>query len=231
MTNDDPIKNLPAVSATVPQVQFEAGSSVKKAAESQKTSDVSKEEFLMLLVNQLQNQDPLNPMESEEFAVQLAQFSQLEQLINLNNKFDGGITVDAGGVGAMASFLGHEVVLSSQEVTFSGGKGPNLLVDMPSGAQSARIDFINQEGQVAGSHEVSQLEAGKQVVRLDDVSIEDGTYSVRTVVVDSDGRFADTASTVTGTVEGFVLEPEPALIVNGEEVRLDDVTEVFAGKS
>jgi len=54
------------------------------------TGQIGQEEFLNLLVHQLQNQDPLNPMKSEEFAVQLAQFSSLEQLIQINKNLEQG---------------------------------------------------------------------------------------------------------------------------------------------
>jgi flagellar basal-body rod modification protein FlgD len=45
---------------------------------------MGKDEFLKLLVTQLQNQDPLNPMKNEEFVTQLATFTSLEQLISIN---------------------------------------------------------------------------------------------------------------------------------------------------
>src|SRR6056297_2956203 len=47
--------------------------------------ELGKNEFLQLLVAQLQNQDPINPMEGTEFATQLAQFNSVEQLINMNS--------------------------------------------------------------------------------------------------------------------------------------------------
>jgi len=49
---------------------------------------VSRDDFMKLLIAQLQNQDPLSPMDNQEFAVQLAQFNSLEQLIGLNEKLD-----------------------------------------------------------------------------------------------------------------------------------------------
>ena len=49
---------------------------------------MGKDEFLKLLTVQLKNQDPMNPMEQGKMAAELAQFSQLEQLSNLNTSFD-----------------------------------------------------------------------------------------------------------------------------------------------
>jgi flagellar basal-body rod modification protein FlgD len=54
---------------------------------------MGKDEFVKLLVAQMSNQDPLNPMDGKELAVQLAQFSNVEQLININEKLDAMIAL------------------------------------------------------------------------------------------------------------------------------------------
>ena len=61
---------------------------------SSSTSDVTKDEFLKLLVAQLKNQDPMNPVDNQQFLAQLATFSSLEQLISIND----GITGLAGAL-------------------------------------------------------------------------------------------------------------------------------------
>ena len=55
-------------------------------------SGMGKDAFLQLLVNQLRNQDPLNPVNDKEFLAQMAQFSTLEQMQNLNQSFEKGLS-------------------------------------------------------------------------------------------------------------------------------------------
>ena len=187
---------------------------------------INQQEFLTLLVNQLQQQDPLNPMDSQQFAAQLATFSQLEQLISINEKMDNLSSGGETSISSMASFLGQEVVLEDQSVSIADGEGPNLQVTVPEGCQSARVDFIDEDNQVVGTHQLTDVESGKQTFDLTGVNVSDGTYDVRVVGVAADGRFRELDATVTGTVEGFVMEPSPALIVGGQQVALDRVAEV-----
>lgn len=185
------------------------------------------QEFLTLLVNQLQNQDPLNPMDSQQFAVQLAQFSQLEQLISINKKLGDSGASGAGSVASMAAFLGQEVVLDGSQLNVTQGQGQNLLLDVPSGTQSVRVDFLDAQGKVAGSKAVQNLEPGKQVIPLKDLTVPDGSYGLRVVSVDSAGHFVELTPKITGTVDGFVVSPEPRLLVGGKEISLDQITEVY----
>jgi flagellar basal-body rod modification protein FlgD len=197
---------------------------------------VGKDDFLKLLVHQLQNQDPLDPMKSEEFAVQLATFSQLEQLIDINKKLDGlpaeGSTDATGGaagssISTMASFLGYDVALKDQTATVKNGEGPKVQLELPEGVRSARIDFVDESGAVVGSKTLDGVTGGKQSYPLTGLDIRNGNYTLKGVAVDPTGRFVDVSPKVMGTVEGFVLDPEPALLVGGNSVKLDDISEVI----
>jgi flagellar basal-body rod modification protein FlgD len=201
----------------------------KKEASVGNASTINQNDFLNLLVTQLQNQDPLNPMENEQFAVQLATFSQLEQLIQINGKMDGG---QQGGmnIGSMASYLGHEVALPDGKVEVSNGSGSNLFATIPAGTESVRVDLRNEEGRVVGSTMIEPLPGtGPQVLSLQGLDVPDGKYDFRVLSVSSDGRFVDLPAKPTGTVEGFVMEPEPRLLVGGQEFSLNEVNAVFNG--
>ena len=191
-------------------------------------TNVSQDEFLNLLVHQLQNQDPLNPMDNQEFAVQLAQFSSLGQLTEINQKLE---TQGSGSASTLASYLGNEVQFSDNQVRVANGKGSNLLVDVPAGTESIRVDLLDDQGQIVGSKVVDNFQVGdKQSLSLDGLDVKDGKYAVRAVSVGSSGRFVELPAKVTGTVEGFLMEPEAKLIIGGEELGLEEVSAVYRGR-
>ena len=78
-----------------------AASQTSDTGANQDLQNVSKDEFLKLLVAQLQNQDPLDPLKNEEFVVQLATFSSLEQLISIKTAVEQ--IVDNSSTGAVDS--------------------------------------------------------------------------------------------------------------------------------
>jgi flagellar basal-body rod modification protein FlgD len=89
------------VTNNVDQAAAAASSSSSNASSSPSSSNPlgSEQTFLQLLVSQIQNQDPLNPTDSTQFVSQLAQFSSLEQLININqgvSTLDTALTSSAG---------------------------------------------------------------------------------------------------------------------------------------
>lgn len=87
--------------------------------EQQKTtgnSSLGKDEFLKILITQLQNQDPTSPMEDKDFIAQMAQFSSLEQMTNMNTMMQGFITLQSqSNLIAYSQFVGKEVNWSKVE--------------------------------------------------------------------------------------------------------------------
>ena len=104
---------------TVSALNPAAASAAATAAKTENT--LGQDEFLTLLVAQLQNQDPLNPTDATEFTAQLAQYSQLEQLFNLNDAMDGLTAAQTSSQKVSAlSLIGKEVVVEDNHFPFDG---------------------------------------------------------------------------------------------------------------
>ncbi len=198
-------------------------------------SVMSKDDFLQLLVVQLQNQDPLNPLESQEFAAQLAQFSSLEQMENLNDQMETQIemtTVLASSVQSeMATgLIGKEVVAVHDGILLRDGEATlsyEALVE-PSevtvkvldslGAQLASFTTEpNGDGTVSWDGKDS---AGTQ--------LPDGTYTIEISAEDSAGEEVEIRAMLRGEVtavhfsEGLAL-----LIIDDQEVEMASVAEII----
>ncbi len=96
--------------------------------------NLDKDDFMKILITQLQHQDPTKPMEDREFIAQMAQFSSLEQMTNMSRQFTE-LTATLKGAQAM-NLIGREVEIVSGDSTVSGiveavtgGAYPQILVD------------------------------------------------------------------------------------------------------
>jgi flagellar basal-body rod modification protein FlgD len=97
-----------------------------------KQGEVGKDEFLTMLIAQLKAQDPMDPMKSEDFAVNLAQFTQVEQLTKIN---EGIAKLSGGDTSSLASYLGQEVSTGTDSVAVTKGDAGTLNVDLPARSQ------------------------------------------------------------------------------------------------
>ena len=95
---------------------------------------LGKDDFLKLFVAQLQNQDPLSPMESTEFTSQLAQFSSLEQLTNVNQNLDYLLMYQSSMNNAEAiNFIGSTVKASGSSIGVKDGESRPDTIRLGSG--------------------------------------------------------------------------------------------------
>ncbi len=110
----------------------------------QLTSDF--QTFLKLLTAQLQNQDPLKPLESTEFVAQLAQFSAVEQQIATNSSLGRILeAINGAGSGSLGDWLGREV-RAAVPIDHAGGSVEVFAPEPPAGALSAALVVRNQAG-------------------------------------------------------------------------------------
>lgn len=209
-------------SALSPELQA-LGAVPQKTKTAEDAAQVDKQEFLQLLVTQLENQDPLDPQNQEEFAVQLAQFSQLEQLVNINETLQSGGT--GGGLSSLASYLGHEVWLNSETLAVNGGEAGSLRFSLPADATDVAIELLGVDGEIQEVLTTGPLQSGTHSIDLTGIKSADGEYGFKVTVNDAAGTRELQASS-GGVVNGFVPGPEPVLLVQGRQVDLSEITEV-----
>jgi flagellar basal-body rod modification protein FlgD len=131
---------------------------VKEATKKTK-EEMGKQEFLTLFTAQLQNQNPLEPVKNEAFVAQLAQFSQLEALTNMQGSLDKFVTSMSGErMLGSASLIGKKVSVTDTPTQLNTGGDINGNIDLPLGASGVQVSILDAQGRL-----VQELIAGPQM--------------------------------------------------------------------
>lgn len=204
---------------------YQASDATKKETE----DALGRDAFLRMLVAQLENQDPLNPMDGTDFSAQLAQFSQLEQLMNLNESMETLAQSFADNSEKdLMSYVGRQVTgtvdnmqVSNGEVTggfFNLPKAGDVIVQITD-SNGASVRNINMGTKGSGSHLISW--DGKD--NNGDL-VEDGTYTYK-VLANSGSGYAQVDNSVTGTADGVAYRNGKAyLVVQGLLIDPEKIT-------
>lgn len=179
------------------------------------------DQFLILLTTQLQNQDPLNPMDSTEFTNQLVQFSQVEQAINTNQKLDDLVSLQLGSISSVAlGYVGMDVNYISSEMTYDGTNPVTVNYALDSDAYSAKINVYDESGNLVFSDTVDRDTGAHEYVwdgsHQGGGKVEPGTYSVSIDALDSEGDGIDTSTVVSGRVRGIESQNGVVYLLIGE---------------
>lgn len=187
--------------------------------------------FLTLLTTQLSNQDPLDPLDSNEFVSQLVSFSGVEQAINTNTKLDDLIgLMSANQTAAAVGLLGATVDAKGDSATLANGEA-RYIYELSANAAATTIEIRNDQGQLVytGSGEVAAGEHNFVWDGRDNngVAQPDGTYSITVTAKDARGDPVETSTRISGRVTGVdTSSGTPVLTVGGVEVPMDDVVSV-----
>ena len=124
---------------------------------------LGKDDFLKLLTVQLRYQDPLNPMENTEFIAQMAQFSSLEQLQNMNQTMERSQGAEAELQAAfknnlVTSLVGKAVEVPTQEVAYDG-ETTEVAYRLGPQARSASLQILDARGQLVRELELDTSQA------------------------------------------------------------------------
>jgi flagellar basal-body rod modification protein FlgD len=217
------------------EVSSITGSTAALTSSASTGGTLGKDDFLKLLVTQMQNQDPMNPMDNTEFVAQLAQFSSLEQLQNLNSRFDEQSSlIQSLNNGVAASLVGRTVSISGDQVPLSAEGTVTVGFDLSAAASAATVNIYDASGALVDTIALTDLATGRQSLEWDGVGSDGerlaaGTYTCEVVATGKDGASVSATPFVSGRVESISFEDGTAYLnVNGMRVPLAALREVLA---
>lgn len=198
------------------------------------TMDMGKDDFLKLLIAQIQNQNPLEPQEATELTAQLAQFSSLEKLININDALKDIELIQSSINNAQAvSFIGKNVLSLGNEITISNGATPDIQYELVQDASIVQIDIFDSNSNLVRTLSVGSQKAGRQAVPFDGLDkngtpLPDGEYSYQVSASNLEDDSISVISYSTGKVKGVSFEDGTAVLLVGDhKVPVSYFVEVF----
>ena len=203
-----------------------------KFVDRRKHNQIGKNEFLELLTFQLANQDPMKPMDQHKFSAELAQFSSLEQLVNLNSKM-GKLNpkpeVQDKFYGA--SFLGKEVMTQGTSVKIDGsGSDVQVPFSISDNSHKVIVRLMDKKGQMAFQQELPGHARGNHIFNWDGIGMDKqlvpaGTYSAKIFAWDKNATPIATEVKSKGVVNGVTFENGETVLwlKTGKKIFLRDV--------
>lgn len=198
--------------------------------------EMGEREFLLLFTTQLQNQNPLDPMENEAFVAQLAQFSQLEATTSMSEKMTS--LVDAlKGERLMngAALIGKQVAVPGGPAILKGGAAISGIISVPDGANSVSYTVYDRSGAVVKSQDLGRKPPGDVLVRWDGTGqsgtkLPDGAYRIVATVRGVDGSITQLPIATPDIVKSVSYSNETNDLVletvNGGTVNFSQVRQI-----
>jgi flagellar basal-body rod modification protein FlgD len=186
------------------------------------------DDFMTLLTTQLQHQDPLDPMDANEFTTQLVQFASVEQQISQNSNLETLIKAqETSQLSSVASYVGRMAEVKTNQVQIYNGEAEFNYV-LHEDSVATLINIQDDNGRTVFSGE-GNLAAGKHGVLWDGTDLSgnqlpDGLYKLTVTALDADGAPVDITTTAVGKITGVSYAgDEPELIMTNQAVTLGDV--------
>jgi flagellar basal-body rod modification protein FlgD len=227
------------VGITDPVLSIMAEKEAAAAQEAQLQQTLGRDEFLKLLIAQLENQDPMEPAKDTEFVAQLATFSSLEQLMAANENLQGLAVGQANLINSQAlNLIGKDALVEAgDEIQIKQGAPEQLVYALPRPARSANVTIYAEDGTPVRVLELETTPSGRLSLDWDGLDsqgnpLEDGSYRIEVNAVDMDGEPMAIALFKALPIDGVNFGAAGIALISGDqEIPFDSILEIRAGQS
>ncbi|MEW6768973.1 MAG: flagellar hook capping FlgD N-terminal domain-containing protein [Pseudomonadota bacterium] len=228
-----------AVDATMPSVVTSAAATTTTSSSSSTSTTSSNstaglasnfQTFLTLLTTQLQNQNPLDPLDTNQFTAQLVQFAQVEQQLKANDQLASLVSLQKTAQATQAlNFVGSTVAVDGSTVAFNGSATWNLNAAKDA---NATITISNSAGQEVYNGGYSLKSGNSSFVwdgkGNDGTKWPQGNYKMTVTAKDSQGQPVTVSTEIQGVVDSVDLTASPALLsMGGNNYTVDQIKRVI----
>lgn len=220
--------------ATISETSLSAASPTYATASS---STLGKDDFLKLLVEQLKNQDPMNPLDGTEFASQLAQFSSVEQLSNMNSNLEASVSTNqlmAQSIGnsLATTMIGREIKATGNTLKWDGETPVKFGYSLEAAARQASVRIYNAKGEMVQEIEGAGILKGDNWLTFDpgEGIQPKGEYTFKVVVTDDNAKPMTASAFTMGTITGVRFTASGTVVlIDGVEVPVANILEILKG--
>lgn len=198
-----------------------------------KNKVMDKDDFLRLMISQLKAQDPLNPIDSQEYTAQLAQFSELEQVFNINSNLEKlNLYQKSLNNVLLSSLIGKDILATSNNIVFRGNAVP-LNLKLEDNAKEVTVSIFNNNGQKVRDILLQEQRAGYRHITWDGrdyngIPVEEGAYYYTVKAENGKGDDVKTTSYIRGIVEAVNFSNGNSnVVIEGNEIDSESIVKIF----
>jgi flagellar basal-body rod modification protein FlgD len=220
-------------------VNSTASSSQLSSINGTKTTSTSsaqeqQDRFLKVLVAQMQNQDPLNPMDNAQTTSQMAQISTVSGIETLNDSIKSMVSQFSANQTLQAtSMIGRGVLAPGNAITLASGEASEFAVNLSTAADNVQVSILDANGNTVKQENLGAKAAGLLALSWDGknstgAQMADGTY--KTVVTATVAGKQVTTTPLSYSVVNSVQQSNGSIslaLQNGKQISLSDVQQVF----